>query len=613
MQFRLSVFITYLSIFLSSTTAFCQYQKTEDMNYLRNHAVFFDNGIRSYEENGKYGFIYKNHHLSLPIYDTLFKFGTEICIVKCDTVFKVLDKNLRNTFSQPIHKINTFYSLEKKAFVLIIQSTRGFTFEYILGNNDSRAQFTGNNPTQNPLRENPDLYTRSITDSIDRADKFPEAESEINLLTNERIEGQSPYKEILFDKKRLKFFPKNGAPFVRERKGLIANHYLGASLVEYRNPDNQQHIIINEETGDTVLISRFGFSSFILNNQLYIGNQSYGESGIVDNITIYNTAGETLQVFKAPVVNGQKNRIWLDDQDMLIEEVHPASRKNAYPFYNVYAPLSLERLLEKVVLYDQSKDFRLYYSPKDRMFSLLKKDRLIYSFLNNRKEGIYLNTLGNKYEKEPVYIRIYGKKEQLVESIIVSSCGKILYRSTDAEFDLYTGMDKSTIQMFEKKNQSDSGRRIAVYDQKKDSLYWFSCGNSDCGVFTKDILYHSGENGSWLEALNGDTLLTFNDNQFQIINLRENEFFIVIHSANSSSLYNKDLKQVCANCMLHLINEEHLIFALFRDPQSAVFELVDEHLEPVGNQRYLSVIGKTGKMIAVLTEEKKIDYLMLEK
>jgi hypothetical protein len=414
-----STYILIISIFVSVATCFGQYQKMEDLNYLVEHATFFDNGIITYQENGKYGFKYKNHRLSEPIYDTIYNFSRDFCVVKQDSVLSLLDHNLRNSYLQPIRSIEKYYSEEKKTMNLKITSVKGHSNEYSISQSNSWGIiYSTSNSVTYPMHQN--IYSRSITDSIDLADRFP-GTGDVNILINERIAPQSPYSEILIRANSVKLFPKNGIPFIRERAGLQVMDYLGASLIAYRNRDTYQEVIIDEATEDTILTADFKISSFSADGKLYLYQMKYAQYETIDKLEIYNDQGKLIQVFIPGTSKGRKNKISLTDDGMILERIQHVN--DAEPRYNIYSARSLKCILKNVSYSYYSKNYVLYYSNKDHRYFVLKGERIIYSLKASKEKRLRLYTIDDRLtmEKEPIYIQVSFKDQQFLESIIRKS------------------------------------------------------------------------------------------------------------------------------------------------------------------------------------------------
>ena len=600
------------SIFISVTSCMGQYQKNEDLNYLAEHAVFFENGITVYPENGKYGFKYKNHRLSEPIYDTIYNFSRDFCVVKRDSVLSLLDMNLRNGYLQPIRSVEKHYSEEKKATILKITSKNGHSNEYTISKvNNWKLFYSTANSVAYPMRQDHYLFSHNITDSIDLADKFPEAKSNVRILMKTSMEKKSPYNEILFSAEKLKFFPKKGIPFIRNRPGLKIDDYLGKSLLEYRTGDYQTRVVIDEEKGDTVLISKFKTEGFSIDTNLYLYRYVYDEKGEVEQIQIYNEYGEHLHTFVPTTVDGHKNSAWINNG--IISERIKYTRKGNIEIYHVYSAVTLEKILENVVLVSENlkRGYYMYYSLEKRTYFLINKGRLIYSFKVNKGSYAGFETIDNfEFEKEPIYINIKTIHSELIESIVISSSGKELYRSKDYRLMMRLSLDENEkVKVMELHKENNE---FAIYSTEADSLYWFDAKDASGGAVTSDVLYFSTPEGTRFETLLKEPTFNFSAKSLEgIISLKNDQFWLILAENDSYTLYNNYFKELCDNCIIGQINQSNLVFSLYRDPKSTLFELINADFIPITNKRYKALLNGT-KMIVALTEANEIEYLMME-
>lgn len=615
-----SAFTSICFVLLSLTVCRSQEQQRNDLYYLADHAVFFTNGIRSYQEHGKYGFIYKNHRLTEAVYDTVYHFGQEVCVVKRGTVFSLLDRNLKNTYYQPIERIEKYYSKEKQAFILKITDPRGYVTEYITDASTgwSVAQFSQGNTF--PLHRDPSGYARNIVDSIDRSDRFPEANGrgEVKVLMNQKRTYHSPYAEILFCGNLLKFFPKSGAPFIRERSGISVSDYLGESLVVYRDPEKNQLFVIDEEREDTIAVSEYQFTSFIRDGQLYLSSQSYMEHGTVSCVKVYTNKGVLVHTYTPGVVNGKKNRAWFSGGRISEEIKYVNKGKNGYSLYAIYDPVTLERVLDNVLEIASNNSYSFCYSPQNRTYHLLRSGQIIYSIRVKKGNHATFHSLGKHdlFEKEPVCIRIMSADDHLIESVLISASGKTLCRTDQKTFGFSISQYQDAIEIHEIQRTDDANKRFGLYAAEADSIYWFPMGNSTIHALTKGILHYTSkaQGQNQLKTRSGDTLFTFGDQQLFFIPL-ENDHFLLTLTDDSSSVYNDRFQLLCSDCSITPVNRSQtsgkMTFLLCRSSQQAPYSLVDEQLNPVHQEKYRAVLSGAGNMVALLTENGTITYWMI--
>lgn len=609
------ILITFI---LSLSNSWGQSQTTDPINYLADNAVFFENGIRSYSENGKYGFQYKHHRITAPVYDTLFKFGKDFCIAKHDTLYTLLDRNLKSLFYQPIRSVEKRYDPETNTFVMTARSFDDFLYEYTTSSTDDWNLKSTPAPYYPPRYDTYDYRTNSI----DNADLFPEATSQRHGLMYPPYGQEEPYWNILYAEGQVKFFPIKGEAFMRNRPGMVPENYHGESLVEYRDYETNNKMIINERTEEIILppdsiatYYRYSFCSFFEKGQLYLCKINSFYDGSTERISVYDTKGQLLHTATPVSTRKAENRLDFDPYFHIIEEtVQAASRRHPYDIYTIYSPIDGTLLMEKVFLYEQSGNYRLYYSPDKKYFFLLNAGRIIYSF--PMKKGTYVRMEAfvddHLFSNEPITIRWSTQKEVVLESVLVSSSGKILDTAKEGSFRMRLSVDREVLEVL--KQTPAEGVQLAVYVPETDQLHWvpFRKVERDVRVFTANVIHYSGNDGDQrFETRNGDPILELGKVAVSVTELKIKQFFIVVHANGKSAVYNNDFKQICDNCGIRSVNDKYLVFALFRDPKSDLFELVDESLTPISNQRYRATLGKTGKLIAVLTEFNEIEYLMV--
>lgn len=619
-----SAYLIICSVFLSLSNCWSQQQPLNDIDYLADHAVFFTNGILTYKENGKYGFVYKNHRLSEAIYDTIYNFGQELCVVKRGAVFNLLDRNLKNTYYQPIQSIEKYYSDQEHAFILKVTNTQGYSREYITDSFSGWSVAGFFQGTTFPLQQDAYLYSRSITDSIDRADQFPEAKGrgEVKVLVNQNTRYHGPYTEVLFCGNMLKFFPQSGMSFVKERPGLSVSDYLGESLIVYRNPEKNEQVIIDEAKEDTLAVSEFNFSSFIQDGQLYLSSVSYAEHGTIDHVNIYNNKGILLHTFTPGMVNGRKNRTWFNGGRISEEIRYIQTGKSGYSVYAIYAAATLERVLNNVTELVSNKTYSFCYSPKNRTYFLLRGGEVIYSVQVSKGNYATLSSLdeNNLFEKEPACIRIISKDDRVLESILVSASGKTLRRTNKNTFAFSISSNQDVIQIHEVKRTDDTDKNFGLYSPEKDSVYWFPIKDLEVYALTKDVLhYHNTlESQNYLSNRKGDTLLTFNEQQLSFIRLKNGHFLLTLYNDTIMSVYNDRFQLLCNECDIFPINTTNkignnattLILAR-KDAQKTFYQLVDEQLNPINPNHYRAVLSGVGNLVALLTENDTIEYWMI--
>ncbi len=608
----------YTAIIFICSLSNCQGQQasTDPLNYLVDNAFFFENGIHSYSENGKYGFQYKHHRITDPVYDTLFKFGKDFCVAKQDTVYTLLDRNLKSLFYQPIRSVEKRYDPETNTFVMTARSFNDFLYEYTTSSTDDWNLKSTPAPYYPPQYDTYDYKTNSI----DNANLFPEATSQWYGLMYATYGPEEPYWKILYAEGQVKFFPIKGEAFMRNRPGMVPENYHGESLVEYRDYETNKKMIINERTEKIILppdsiatYYRYSFGSFFKNGQLFLYKYNYTHDGGTERISVYDTKGQLLHTATPISTRKAENRLDFDPYFHIIEEtVQVASRRHPYALYTIYSPIDGTTLLKNVILYDQSGNYRLYYSPDEKQFFLLYDGRIIYSFPMIKKTYVGIDAFFDDHSlsNELIVIHWRTQKEVPVESILLSSSGKILDRTKDGSYQMHLSIDKKAIEVL---RQTDSaGVELAIYTPEADQLHWvpFRKAERDVRVFTANAVHYSGSDGEQsFETRDGESILELGKGTVSATELKTNHFLIVAHTDGKSAIYNSNFKQICDNCSIRPVNDKYLIFALFRDPKSDLFELVDESLTPISNQRYRAALGKAGKLIAVLTEANEIEYL----
>ena len=607
-----SVPIVFCFLFILKQVCFCQYPNSESFRYLMDHAVFFGNGITSYAENGKYGFIYKNHRLTEPVYDTLFLFGKDICIAKKDSKYSLLDQNLKDVFTQEIRSVNKFYSIEKESFILTIETLKNDTWEYFTNEKYAWSpKYLSHSQKyiyQDPLKISQET-NYSIVDALDHADKFPEAPGFIKILMNERMAPESPYQLILFSPELLKFFPKSGKPFVRQRKGLQAWNYLAASIIEYRNRETEEYFLIDEEKEDTLIRSESGFSSFFSNGHLYLYTYLDKQQEDFRELRIYNDKGQFLHAFTPETIKGKTNAFWMSNS-LILEKLTSESKQDAYPLYTIYAASTLKCLLEKVILFQSGQKYGLYYSPSKRTYYLLSADQIICSFTVKKDMYVELDHRDYPHKNKLFCIRVLTHKEKLVKSLLISSSGKILDRSDSCIYQVQQNMNEEVLEVF-KRSPDDQNKSYALYYPEKDSLQWLQLKDDYFQVLSKDVLYYfnygSQKHKNRLENLNGDTILAFGDQELSLIKLKDHHFIFTLQNQSNGSVYDDDFQLMCDNCSIYPIDADNTVFILRRDFQSPLFELADARLIPLSQQKYLAHL-RGEKMIALLTENYQVEY-----
>lgn len=607
----------YTAIIFICSLSNCRGQKasTDPFNYLVDNAFLFENGIHSYSENGKYGFQYKHHRITDPVYDTLFKFGKDFCVAKRDTIYILLDRNLKSRFYQPIRSVEKWYDTEKSIFVMTARSFKGISYEYTTGSADDWKLKSTPFSYYSPPYDTQDYKT----DSLDNVDLFPEATSPQRGLMCTTYGSEKPYWKILCAEGQVKFFLIKGEAFIRNRPGMVFKDYYGESLVEYRDYETNKAMIINERTEDIILPSdsivtyyKYRLGAFFEKGQLYLYKNNYNHNGITERISVYDAKGQLLHTTAPISIHKDKNTLILDPYFRTIEEIVRLESKRHPRVYMMYSPIDGTKILKNGVLCDQSGNYRLYYSTDEKQFFLLHDGRVIYSF--PMKKGIYVwmdaffddNSLSN----ELIVIHRRTHKEVPVESILLSSSGKILDRTRDGSYQMHLSIDQKAIEVL---RQTDSaGVELAIYTPETEQLYWvpFRKPDRDVRVFTANVIHYSGSDGEQsFETRDGESILELGKGTVSATELKTNHFLIVAHTDGKSVIYNSNFKQICDNCSIRSVNDKYLIFALFRDPKSDLFELVDESLTPISNQRYRAALGKAGKLIAVLTEANEIEYL----